>query len=138
MSASELGPATQDEINRVLMARVRDTEVTALELFGIGHAFLNYIGMVQVLGHTRPGNSLDYVPDEARDPFGLNASQMVQDFVVWTSGRKQHGPLAETRLRNFIEESGWLRSQMNSVGEALGMGRAVEADVDEDDAEAAA
>ena len=111
-----MSDAYDDKFREVMARHVGETDVTNLELYLIGRSLLNWINMTAVLGHTRPGNSLDYI-GHAGTPW----SDLVHDFVAWTSGRDRFAPSAAESLTAYMHESGWSREVMNGVAADLGM-----------------
>lgn len=80
-----------------------------------GSALEAWIATTALLGHTRPGHSLEYIHTEE-----WSAMAFVRDFVAWTSGRTSLAPGCEQRLREWgMEEAG---NRMNLAAESLGLG----------------
>lgn len=77
-----------------------------------GMALQNWLDTTQLLGHTTPAGSLDYVhPEEG------SAGAFVKDFVAWTSGRRHLAPGCEERLREFAQDG--LREGLQAVAKRL-------------------
>jgi hypothetical protein len=106
-----------DKFREVMARKVGETDLTHLEVYLIGHSLLNWINMTAMLGHTRPGNSLDYV-----GPSGNPWTDLVYDFVAWTSGRDSHAPLAADSLVAYMHDSGWAREAMQGMSDELNLG----------------
>jgi hypothetical protein len=82
-----------------------------------GEALAAWIASTALLGHTRPGNTLDYMPT----PEPWSAQAFIRDFVAWTSGREQYAPGCADRLREWgTHEAG---QRMDRVADKLGLGR---------------
>ena len=79
-----------------------------------GEALQTWIATTTLLGHTRPGHTLEYVHVEE-----WTAMAFVRDFVAWTSGRKSLAPGCEERLREWgMVEA---RERMTVAADALGL-----------------
>lgn len=104
------------EVERLLTAKYDDTDLTLMDMAMIGQSLLNSISTTVTLGHTRPGHTLDY--SQPRNDLWLG---VVQDFIIWTSGRTKFNPSAQERLTAFIQESGWQRHCLNEASKLLGL-----------------
>ena len=90
------------------------TDVTYGDLALIGASLLSVITSVAIHGWSSPGSSLDYT-HSLSDPH----SMIVNDFVAWTSHRKNLAEGCEERLRTFVDESGWTSHVMNQMAVLL-------------------
>ena len=80
-----------------------------------GQALAGWIAATSLVGHSRPGNTLDYMP--AAEPGSGDA--FVRDFVAWTSGRFDYAPGCEDRLREYgMQEAA---NRAGRVAEELGL-----------------
>lgn len=86
------------------------------DLTAIGFALLNALGTTTMLGHRRPGNTLDYIQTDPDDDW---RKQFVWDIIAWTSGRKGYREGAEDRVRGVLADTGWVRSQMTVAMESV-------------------
>lgn len=79
------------------------SEAVALAIAaGRGEALAAWIATTALLGHSRPGSTLDYMPPP--EPWSTQA--FIRDFVAWTSGRDKYAPGCADRLREWgLEES---------------------------------
>lgn len=80
-----------------------------------GQALEAWIAATSLLGHSRPGNTLDYMHDETPG----SADAFVRDFVAWTSGRDKYAPGCEERLREWGMHEAGIRA--GRVAELLGL-----------------
>lgn len=87
------------------------TDITALEVFMLGQAFLGWLATTQMLGHDSPGNSLEYVHLDAESG---SCPKIMRDFVAWTSGRKRFAPGCDERLAAFILDTKWAAAKMGA------------------------
>lgn len=93
---------------------------TAVEVFRLGEAVLNWINVMQTLGHTRPGNSLEYMA-AARDSDDRSL-RLLYDFVACTSGRaSKFSPDARDRLADAVIDSGWMVEHVRALHRAAGL-----------------
>lgn len=84
------------------------TDISNAEVYALGAAVLDVVGAVIHLGHVSPGSTLDYWGQIKSTPEAI-----ARDFVAWTAGRNGAAPEgAADRLRQVVEESGWLRAQV--------------------------
>lgn len=80
-----------------------------------GEALTAWIAATALFGHTRPGNTLEYMPT----PEPWTTKSFIRDFVAWTSGREAMAPGCAERLREWgMEEAG---QRMGRAAESLGL-----------------
>lgn len=108
-----------DDLIRALGDRVGQSNLTHLHLYLMGRAVFDHIGVTAQLGHSSPGDSLDYLRQPIDEDAYFDANAMLRDFIVWTSGRKRINPDAEASVRAFFAASGWGVEQAARINEAL-------------------
>jgi len=80
-----------------------------------GEALSAWIAATALLGHTKPGHTLEYMPTAE----AWSAGAFIRDFVAWTSGRENLAPGCADRLREWgMVESGL---RMTRVSNDLGL-----------------
>ena len=87
------------------------------DLASIGASVLNRVVTTITLGHTTPADSLSYVQLE-RDPNRSAGPHIAADLIAW-SGRRGDWQPAASRLTHYVKASGWQRSTLAGVVEAM-------------------
>ena len=98
-----------------LAAKYGETTLSNYEVFMLGQALVNWIGLVGRLGHASPASTLDYTTNPEAMTLG---TLVLRDFVAWTSGRTDLVEGCEERLREWAEAAdidGHLARSLNEV-----------------------
>lgn len=91
------------------------SNMSNIEVLGIGSAVLNWAEAVHRLGHASPASTLDYTTT-------LNdlSALIVRDFVAWTCGRENTVPGdPRERLMALLEAADWQTVVAEKIGAKL-------------------